>query len=93
MFLKLIRHQQPGIVKIYLFVKDLLESTYQLLINGREKIRIKILKNPKVFIVYSQTFEDVYENLEGYNPTEKKKVLIVFDDMIADMEANKKLSL
>ena len=93
MFLKLRRHQQPGIVKIYLFVKGLLESTYQLLINGREKIRIKILKNPKVFIVYSQTFEDVYENLEGYNPTEKEKVLIVFDDMIADMEANKKLSL
>ena len=92
MFLKLRRHQQPGIVKIYLFVKDLLESTYHLLINGREKIRIRILKNPKVFVVYSQTFEDVYENLESYNPTEKKKVLIVFNDMIADIEANKKLS-
>ena len=39
---------------------------------------------------YSQTIDDVYENLEDYNPT-KKKVLIVFDDnMIEDMECNKK---
>ena len=30
--------------------------------------------------------------MEDYNPTKKKRVLIVFDDMIADMESNKKLS-
>ena len=35
---------------------------------------------------------DIYENFEDYNPTKKRKVLIVFDDMIADMESNKKLS-
>ena len=40
---------------------------------------------------YSQTI-DIYENLEDYNPTKKRKVLIVLDDMIADMEANKKMS-
>ena len=34
----------------------------------------------------------VYENLEDYHPTKKKKMLIVFDDMIADMESNKILS-
>ena len=33
---------------------------------------------------------DVYENLEDYNPTKNRKMLIVFDDMIADIEANKK---
>ena len=44
-------------------------------------------------INYSQTMDDFYENLEDYNPTKKSKVLIVFDDMIPDMEANKKLSL
>ena len=36
--------------------------------------------------------DDVYENVEDYNPTKEKKVLIVFDNMIADLEPNKKLS-
>ena len=63
-----------------------------MLINGREKVGIENLKNPKAFIDYSQTIDDVYENLEDYNPTKKRRVLIVFDDMIADMEYNKKLS-
>ena len=49
----------------------------------------EILKN--TFIDYSQKIY-VYENLEDYNPTKKRRVLIVFDDMIPDMEPNKKLS-
>ena len=63
-----------------------------MLINGREKVETKKLRNSKAFINYSQTIDDVYENLEDYNPTEKRRVLIVFDDMIADIESNKKLS-
>ena len=63
-----------------------------MLINGREKEGIKTLKNLKAFIYYSQTIDDVYENLEDYNPAKKTRLLIVFDDMIADMEFNKKLS-
>ena len=86
MLLSLIKHQRPDIDKIYFYVKDLLELKYQLLINGREKAGIKELK-----IDYSHTIDDVYENLEDYNPV-KKKVLIVFDDMIADMEANRRKS-
>ena len=50
------------------------------------------VKNPKACIDYSQLIDDVYENLEGYNPTKKRRVLIVFDNMIADMESNQKLS-
>ena len=65
-----------------------MESKYQLLIIGGEKVGVKKLKNPKVFIDYSQTVDDIYENLEDYNP-KKRKLLIVFDDMIADMEGNK----
>ena len=42
------------------------------------------------FIDYSQTIHNVCENLEGYNQTKKIKVLIVFDDMITDMESNEK---
>ena len=92
MLLNLIKHQRPDIDKIYLMVNDPLESKYQLLINGREKVGIENLKNPKTFIDYSQTIDDVYENLEDYNPTNKRRVLIVFDDMIVGMESNKRLS-
>ena len=55
-----------------------------------EKFGIKKLKNPKAFIDSSQTINDDYED---YNLTNKRKVLIVFDDMMADMEANTKLCL
>ena len=48
------------------------------------------MKNPKEFIDYSQKIDNVYENLEDYKPI-KKRVLIIFDDMIADMESNKRL--
>ena len=75
-----------------MYVKDLCKSKYQLLIDGREKVGIEKLKNPKAFIDYSQSINDVYEKLEDYNPTKKRKVLIVFDDMIANLEANDKLN-
>ena len=58
-----------------------------------KKVVIEILKNPKVFIDYLQTVDDVYENMKDYNPTRKKRVLIVFDDMTADVESKKKSSL
>ena len=92
MLLNLIKHQRPDIDKIYLYIKDPCESNYQLLITGREKVGIKRLKNPKVFIDHSHTVNDLYQNLEDYNPTKKRRVLIVFDDMIADIESNKKIS-
>ena len=46
---------------------------------------------------YSTDMEDVYKNIEcnfieDYNPNKKHKVVIVFDDMIADMINNKKLN-
>ena len=41
------------------------------------------------FIDYSQTIDDVYKNLKDYNQTKKRRLLIVFDDMIADMESKK----
>ena len=64
---------------------------YQLLINGSKKVVIKCLKNLKAFIDFSQIIDDlVYEDLENYNPTKKRRVLIVLDDMIVDMKSNKK---
>ena len=92
MLFNLVKNQRPAIDKIYLYIKDPFESKYQLLINEREKAGIKKLKNPKAFIDYSQTIDNVYENLEDYNPTKKRRVLIVFHNMIGDMECNRKLS-
>ena len=34
--------------------------------------------------------DDIYKNIEEYNPNKKRKMLIVFDDMIANMLSNKK---
>ena len=62
------------------------------LLTEEKKYELKKLKNPKTFIDFSQTIDDVYENLEDYHPTKKRRVLIEFGDMIADMESNKKLS-
>ena len=59
-----IKHQRPDFDKIYLYIKDPFESKHQILINRREKVGIIKLKNPKVFIDYSQIIDDVYENLE-----------------------------
>ena len=42
---------------------------------------------------YSNDMQDVYKNIEDYNPIKKRKVLIIFNDMIADMISNKKLNL
>ena len=56
-----------------------------------EKQGLKNFKNPKPFTDYSQTIDNVYENLEDNNPTKKRKVLILLNDMIADMETNKKM--
>ena len=63
-----------------------------MLINGREKVGIKKLKKSKAFIDYSETSDDVCEYLEDYNPTQKGRVLIVFDYMITDTKTNKKLT-
>ena len=67
-------------------------QSVELLINRWEKLAIKKLKKPKALIDFSQITDVVNERLEDYNPTKKRKVVIVFDDMISDMEANKNLS-
>ena len=61
-------------------------------INGGEKVGIEDFKNQKTFIDYSRISDDVSENLEDYIPTKKKRVLIMFDDMIEDIVSNKELS-
>ena len=83
---------QPEIDKIYLYAKDPYEAKYQYLINIREKIGIDHHYNPKAYIEYSNDMHDVYKNIIEYNPGKENKILIVFDDLIADMINNKKLN-
>ena len=89
--LNLIKNQ-PDIDKIYLYAKDPYEAKYQYLINKREGVGINHFNDPKAFIEYSNDMHDVYKNIDDYNPDKENKILIVFDDMIADMINNKKLN-
>ena len=75
---------------IYLYVKDLSEPKYQYLIKKREDAGIRNVNNPNAFIVCSKMMNDVYEDIDNYNSKRNKKVLIVFDDMTADIMTNKK---
>ena len=82
-------NEQRDIDKIYLYARDLSEQKYEHLIKKRENIGIKHLNNPNAFIKCSNTMDDVYQNINDYNPIRKRKKN-VFDDMIADIMTNKK---
>ena len=86
--LNLINDLNP-IDKIYLYAKDLHEPKYQYLINKREQAGIKNLNDPHAFIEYSDDMNDLLDDINNYNKNRDKNVLIVFDDMIADIEYNK----
>ena len=85
-------NSQLDIDKIYLYAKDPNEAKYQYLVIKREKVGLDHFKDPKAFMKYSNDMQDVYKNIEDYNPGKKRKILILFDDMIADMINNKKLN-
>ena len=84
-------NNQQDIDKIYLYVKDPYEDRYQYLINKRESVGLNHLNDPKAFIEYSKDMH-VYKNIDNYNPNKENKILIVFDDIIADTINNKKLN-
>ena len=76
--------------KIYLYAKDTDEEKYQYLINKREQAGIKNLSDPHSFIEYSSDMNDLLEDINNYNKKRDKKVLIIFDDMIADIMRSEK---
>ena len=63
------------------------------MIKKREDAWIKNLNDPSAFIEYSNTMDDVCNNIDDYNPKRKGKTLIVFDDMIADIMTNKRFQV
>ena len=84
-------NEQNDIDKIYLYARDLNEPKYKSFIKKREDAGIKHLNVPNAFMECSNTMDDVYENIHDYNSNRKRKILIVFDDMIVDIMTTKKL--
>ena len=89
--LLILMKEQDDIDKIYLYSKNLSEPKYKFLIKKREDKWIKHLNDSKAFIECSNTIDTVYENINDYIPTTRRKNLIVFDGMIEDIMSNKKL--
>ena len=83
-------NNELDIDKNFLYAKDLHEAKYQFLINKRENTDLNHFNDSKAFIKYSNDEDDIYENIEEYNPNKKRKTLIVFDNIITDMLSNKK---
>ena len=80
---------ESDIDKIYFYAKGLCEAKYQFLTNKRESTGLKYLNDSKAFIEYSNDIDNIYRNIKENNPNKKRKILIAFDDMIADMLSNK----
>ena len=84
-------NSEPDLDKTYLYSRDPYKAKYQLLINDRESTGLKYLNDSKAFIEYSNDMDDIDKDIEDKNPNKKRKILILFDDMIADMLSNKNL--
>ena len=65
---------------------------YMKQINIQENTNLKHLNDLKAFIEYSNDMDDVCKNIKEHNPNKKRKILMVFDDMIVDMLSNKKFN-
>ena len=66
-------NNQQDIEKTYLYEKDPYEAKYQCLINKREKVGLNHYDDPKPFMEYSNDMQDIYKNIEDYNPDKKEK--------------------
>ena len=85
-------NNQPDIGEIYLYAKDPYEAKHQYLISKRKQVGLDHFQDPSAFMEYSNDMQYVYKNIENYNPGKKRKILVVFDDIIVDMINDKKLN-
>ena len=65
-------NERNDIGKIYLYARNLSETKYEYLIKKREDVGIKHLNNPNAFVECSNMMDNVYENINDYNPIRKK---------------------
>ena len=66
--------EQDNIDKIYLYAKDLSEPKYEFLIKKHKDAGVKHFNDPNAFNEFSNTMNDVYENIDDYNPMRKRKI-------------------
>ena len=85
-----IQKENNIINKIYLYAKDLEEPKYKLLIDKRKNAEINFNNDPNAFIEHSNSMDDILSNIEDYNKKRKRKILIIFDDMISHVMSDKK---
>ena len=71
--------------------KNSSEPKYEFLIKMREDAEIEHLNDPREFIEYAAFIDDICSNIDDYNPSRKRKIIIVSDDMIVDIMTNKKI--
>ena len=83
--------EQDDIDKIYLYAKNLSKPKYKCLIKRRKNVGTDYFNDPNAFIECSNRMDDVYQNIDDYNPSKKRKILNVLDGMIADIMSNKNL--
>ena len=83
-------NEKNDIDKNYLYTRDLSEPKYEYLIETREDTGIKHLNNSNAFIECSNTMDSVYENIYDFDSSRRRKMLIVSDDVIADIMGDKK---
>ena len=81
--------EQDDIDKIYLYGKDLSEPKYKFLIKKWEDVGTNYFNDPNAFTECSNKVDHVYENIDEYNSNRQRKILTVFDEMIADIMTNK----
>ena len=84
---------QLDIDKDYLSAKDPYEVKQQVLINKKESIGLKNVNYSKAFSEYSEFLDNIYKNIDEYNLNKQRKILVVFNYMIADMLSNKKTNV
>ena len=75
---------------MYLYARDLKKPKYKILIKKPKDAGIKHWNDPNAFIECSNSIDDIYENINDYNASRKRIILIIFDDMIADIMTNKR---
>ena len=83
-------NEQHDIDNIYLYARDLSKTKCEYLMKKCKDAGIKHVNNPNAFIECLNTMDDVYENIDDYNPIRERKRLIVFDDMIVDIMTNRR---
>ena len=71
-----------------LILTDPYEGKYQFLINKRKSTSLKYLDDSTFFIENSNDKNKILKNIEEYNPNKNRKILVVVDNMIADMLKN-----